>query len=155
MNDILPLKKILWPTDFSDPADRAMDVAVRLCSVFSAELIMIHVVSPIQAAPAGPGGAGLQYQKLFDEMVAAAENTIREWRQNKVPSEISSRYQVLIGNPAEQIVEIARKESADIIVIATHGLTGWRRFIFGSVLERVVRLATCPVLTIPEPIEEE
>jgi nucleotide-binding universal stress UspA family protein len=88
-------------------------------------------------------------------MQAAAQNGFQQWRRNKVPKEIKARDQVIIGNPSQQIVETAKKESADIIVIATHGMTGWRRFIFGSVAEKVVRLAECPVLTVPAPSEEE
>lgn len=157
MKDILPLKKILWPTDFSEPADRALEVATRLCSIFSAELIVIHVVSPITVAPPGPGvGMGeFRYPRLMEDMQAMAENSLQEWRENRIPKEIHSQYRVLIGNPGDQIVHTAREESADIIVIATHGLTGWRRFIFGSVAEKVVRLAHCPVLTIPATPEEE
>jgi nucleotide-binding universal stress UspA family protein len=159
MKDMLPIKRILWPTDFSDPADQALDVAAKLCSIFSAELVMLHVVSPIMVGPSPPptpsAASGLRYPDLIGEMQAAAEDSFLRWRRNKVPKELNARHQVIIGNPAEQIVEIAQKESADIIVIATHGLTGWRRFIFGSVAEKVVRLAECPVLTIPAPTEEE
>ena len=52
------------------------------------------------------------------------------------------------GDASREIVRIAREEEADVIVIATHGLTGWRHLVFGSVAEKVVRLAECPVLTI-------
>jgi nucleotide-binding universal stress UspA family protein len=55
------------------------------------------------------------------------------------------------GNAPDEIVKAAEAEEVDLIVIATHGWTGWRRFIFGSVAEKLVRLSTLPVLTIPEP----
>jgi nucleotide-binding universal stress UspA family protein len=157
MKDLLPLKKILWPTDFSEPADRALHVAARLCSIFSAELMVIHVVSPIMLAPPGPGvGTGeFRYPRLMEDMLAMAENSLQEWRENRVPKEIKSQYRAILGNPGDQIVHTAQNESTDVIVIATHGLTGWRRFIFGSVAEKVVRLATCPVLTIPATPEGE
>jgi nucleotide-binding universal stress UspA family protein len=155
MKDLLPLTKVLWPTDFSEPADRALEVATKLCSIFSAELIMIHAISPINMTPPTGGAAGFGYPELMEDLTVSAEKSLQEWRQNKVPKDVNSRYQVFTGNPADQIVEVAQTESADIIVIATHGLTGWRRFIFGSVAERVVRLAACPVLTIPAPHDEE
>jgi nucleotide-binding universal stress UspA family protein len=60
---------------------------------------------------------------------------------------------VKLGSAAEQIANMAVAEKSDLIVIATHGLTGWRRFVFGSVTEKVVRLAQCPVLTIQQPQE--
>jgi nucleotide-binding universal stress UspA family protein len=58
------------------------------------------------------------------------------------------------GKPAEEIVKLANKENANLIVIATHGYSGFNRFVFGSVTERVVRTARCPVLTVrPESVE--
>ncbi|HEJ83637.1 MAG TPA: universal stress protein, partial [Desulfobacteraceae bacterium] len=113
MKHILPLKKILWPTDFSEPADRALEAAVRLCSMFSAELIVIHVISPVNVAPPAPGvgAGGLRYPRLMDDMLAMAENSLQEWRQNRIPAEIKSTYRALIGNPGDQIVQTARNES--------------------------------------------
>jgi len=58
------------------------------------------------------------------------------------------------GDPAQEICQAAKEKGADLIVIATHGQTGWRRLVFGSVTEKVVRLAPCPVLTIPAQMEE-
>lgn len=60
---------------------------------------------------------------------------------------------VLHGDPADEIVRFAHDERKDLVVIATHGRTGWRRSVFGSVAERVIRLARCPVLTIRDPSE--
>ena len=150
---MLPIKKVLWPTDFSEPSDKALDVAVKLCPVFSAELIMVHVVSPVLMEP--PGGGGYGIARILEDMETAAQTTLAKWREEKIPKDIPSRHVVLAGSPADQIVKVAEEENADLIVIATHGLTGWRRFIFGSVAERVVRLAHCPVLTIPAPSDED
>ena len=58
---------------------------------------------------------------------------------------------VVSGKPAYEIVELAEKEKADIIVIATHGESGWEKFLFGSVTEKVIRMAACPVLTVQQP----
>ncbi len=62
---------------------------------------------------------------------------------------------VTTGEPAPEILRIAAEEHVDLIVIASHGLTGWRRLVFGSVAEKVVRQAPCPVLTIAAPPEAE
>ena len=70
---------------------------------------------------------------------------------DKVPGGIGVTTRVIEGNPADQIVDFAKENEMDMIVMATHGLTGWRHFIFGSVAEKVVRLSRCPVLTIPAP----
>ncbi|HUV14514.1 MAG TPA: universal stress protein, partial [Acidobacteriota bacterium] len=66
-------------------------------------------------------------------------------------SVVKSRTMVSYGDPAKEIVRIAEEESVDLIVIATHGLTGWQHLVFGSVAEKVVRTAKCPVLTVRCP----
>jgi len=66
---------------------------------------------------------------------------------------VETRNLVTTGEAAPEILRIAQQERADLIVIASHGLTGWRRLVHGSVAEKVVRQATCPVLTIMAPIE--
>ena len=76
--------------------------------------------------------------------------------EEKISEGIDFQTMVVLGDPAYKIVELASDENADIIIIATHGLTGWRKFIFGSVTEKVIRLANCPVLSIrvsPENIK--
>jgi nucleotide-binding universal stress UspA family protein len=70
-----------------------------------------------------------------------------------MPENISVRTQVISGKPAYEIVNLADEENADIIVIATHGESGWQKFLFGSVTEKVIRMASCPVLTIQRPEE--
>lgn len=74
--------------------------------------------------------------------------------KKRISSNVAHRTIIFQGNPADQIVEAAESEKADMIVTATHGWTGWRRFIFGSVVEKVVRFALCPVLTVPAPRNE-
>jgi nucleotide-binding universal stress UspA family protein len=64
------------------------------------------------------------------------------------------RTRVITGKPSYEIVNLADEESADMIVIATHGESGWQKFLFGSVTEKVIRMASCPVLTIRQPKEE-
>ena len=148
---MFPLKKILCPLDFSAPSYQGLKVAVELAQVFSAELILINVVQPLQpvAAPGIP--AGYSTQQHYEQMAAAARKSFEEIVGNRVPKGVAVRTRVLEGQPADEIVKEAEREKADAIVTATHGWTGWRRFIFGSVAERVVRMATCPVLTVPGP----
>jgi nucleotide-binding universal stress UspA family protein len=61
---------------------------------------------------------------------------------------------VLHGNISDEIIKLAEHENVDVIIIATHGLTGWRKFLFGSVAEKVIRMAPCPVLSMQVPSEE-
>jgi len=90
----------------------------------------------------------------MQELEDAAKGSLDEMVAQLTSEGINARGMVVQGTPAEEIAAAAEQEEADVIVIATHGWTGWRRFVFGSVAEKVVRLARCPVLTIPAPVEK-
>jgi nucleotide-binding universal stress UspA family protein len=152
---MLPMRKIVCPTDFSEPSYEGIKAANELATHFSAEVIFVHVVSSVHVYPATAGGPPLNHAMYLDEMVRFAQKSLDEVAQKRTSPNLAVRTIVLQGNPPDQIVELAKSERADMIVTATHGLTGWRRFIFGSVAERVVRLAGCPVLTVPAPQEEK
>ena len=144
---MLPFKKILYPTDFSEPSYEALKAANELALHFSAELCLVHVVSPdVQTSP-DLAGSGL----VLQEIEALAEKSLQEVVKQRVPKELHTCQIVVLGEAADEIIRISEETKADIIVIATHGQTGWRRFVFGSVAEKVVRLAPCPVLTIRAP----
>ena len=147
---MLPITKIFCPTDFSEPAYKALKEANDLAMHFNAELILIHVLHPIIIYPASvtPGIMDAHVSddaKRDDIAKKSLEMTLKE----KVNGSLKSRSIFAKGNPADEIVYHAKDEKADLIVIGTHGFTGWRHLIMGSVAEKVVRLAHCPVLTIP------
>lgn len=155
---MLPIAKIVCPTDFSDPSYKALKAADELALHFSGELLVIHVVNPVPVYPtpvvpeaASSAGFVASYQQ---EMQVSAKKSLDHIVQERVSEGIKSGTRVYIGDAANEIVESATNEHADLIVIATHGLTGWRRFMFGSVAEKVVRLAQCPVLIIRKPEED-
>jgi universal stress protein A len=150
---MFPLKKIICPMDFSGPSFEGLKAAIELAQKYSAELILINVVQPIQ--PVGPPGVPATYtiHEYFNDMTAAAEKSFEEVVDDRIPSGVAVKTRVLRGHPADEIVKEAETEEADMIVTATHGWTGWRRFVFGSVAEKIVRLSTCPVLTVPAPHE--
>jgi nucleotide-binding universal stress UspA family protein len=150
--NMLTINKILCPTDFSDPSYVGLKAANDLAVHFSAELLVVHVVTPLHFYPPVPtGGVGVNNPLYVEEMVQASEKTMSEAVKNTISSDLEVRSTVLEGNPADQIVDLAESENVDMIVIATHGSTGWRRLISGSVTERVVRQAGCPVFTVPAP----
>ena len=154
---MLPFRKIIAPTDFSGPSRFGVSAAAELAEAYSAELILIYTVPrmPLVPAPHGAGAAG--QVALEQDIRESAQNALNDWIEKEIPAKVAARYRVLSGDPAGQIVQAAAEEDADLIVIATHGETGWRRFVSGSVAEKVVRLADCPVLTVhsPPPSEEE
>ena len=145
---MLPFKKILYPTDFSEPSYEALKAASELALHFSSELCIVHVVSPATAPPADPSGSSFL---VLQEMEKAAKEALNEIVKKRMPKELSVRPIVVVGGAAEEIIQMSKKERVDLIVIATHGQTGWRHLVFGSVAEKVVRLAPCPVLTIRAP----
>ncbi len=151
---MLPWKKILWPTDFSDASYEALRIADSLASHFSAELVLVHVIPPVPLIPGYDAPVGVASASYFEEIESTARESLDKVTVERVSDVVASRKVIVHGNPADEVVRTAAEYKADIIVIATHGLTGWRRFIFGSVAEKVIRMASCPVLTIQVPPEE-
>lgn len=150
---MLPFSRILSPTDFSAASLEALDRAVELATLFQAELLLAHVVEPIPAVTPD-FGYGFDVTTFESGVYSGNEERLREVIARRVPEDVRSRSLLSYGEPASEIVKIAADESADLIVIATHGLTGWRHLVFGSVAEKVVRLAGCPVLSLRIPVAE-
>lgn len=157
---MLPFKNILCGTDFSSISHAALAAANELAVHFSAELWVVHVVPPIPVPAAGgavfaptPGLDIPLYEKeLLDSSEKSLEALIKEHISPQIPV-VHPR--VVLGSPADQIVSIAKEKDVNLIVIATHGRTGWQRFTLGSVAERVVRTASrCPVFVVTPPKQD-
>jgi universal stress protein A len=142
---MLPIKKILTTTDFSDASYEALDRAVELARHFGAELLLLYVVPPIPTLHAGHTFSIGDYE---DALRSNARERLSQVIDKRVPRELASLQIVGYGDPAREIVATAHEQNVDLIVIATHGLTGWRHIVFGSVAESVVRHSEHPVLTI-------
>jgi universal stress protein A len=152
--NMFPLKTILCPTDFSEPSLLALKAANELARISGAEIILVHVVSPLPVTPHPDAMATFNVGTYMEEMLKSASASMDRLIKEKGPSDVTVRSMVLTGNAADEITRAAEEQKVNLIVIATHGLTGWRRFFFGSVAEKVVRLSRCPVLAIPAPGEE-
>lgn len=141
------LKRILVPLDFGAPSVRALDHAKVLAERFEASLDLLHVVpNPYLDDPAG------LYLPLpepyLEELVKDAQKRLNEILPSFNRQRSNVRTIVKVGDPLFQIVEYARLESVDLIVMGTQGRSGVARLFLGSVAERVVRTAPCPVLTV-------
>ncbi len=145
---MLPIKKILCPTDFSEPSYEAIKAAGELAFHFESELCLLHVVSPIPPVPMGAQPSGFNVPLYEQQLEVSSKRSLEEIIHQMEWKDLQVRLVVLRGNAAEEIVRTSEEENADLIVIATRGRTGLDRLIFGSVAEKVVRLAKCPVLTI-------
>jgi len=152
---MLPFKRILCPTDFSEPSYEALKVAQELALHFSAALDVIHVVSLVPVSPGLAGPVAFDVTAYQEELKLSSEKALNDLIKERLSPELKVRPILQQGNAANQIVRTADEQQADLIVIATHGKTGWRRFISGSVTEKTVRLANCPVLTIQAPHQEQ
>lgn len=152
---MLPVKRILCPTDFSEPSYAAVKVGQEMAAHFGAELLLVHVVSPIPVIPVHDDPSGFNLPMYEKEMEASARKSIQQLAEGRISQAIQYQSLVVHGDPAGRIVRIAEEETVDLIIIATHGLTGWRKFMFGSVTEKVIRMATCPVLSIRVAAEEK
>lgn len=137
------LRKILVPVDFSDPSQRALEDAIGLAKNSGAELHLLHCYS-IHPAVIDP--YGLAYPQNFERDVReAAGRRLSEWSAKaeaeglKVTQHLSARF------PSDEIAELAESLGADLIVMGTRGLSGLKHVLLGSVTERALRAAPCPV----------
>lgn len=140
----MKIKKILFATDFSDHSKAAFQHATALAAQYDALLLIAHVDESLRRiADTGYAGWPVYQDDLLVER--ALDET--------VPSDPTVKYQrrMLSGTPAHEITRLAKDEDVDLIVIGTHGRTGLTRVVLGSVAEKVVRKAHCPVLTIRQP----
>lgn len=139
-------KKILFPTDFSTCSDAGLGHATALAKETGAKLLILHVEEPPPAYGAG---------EMYYGVPNPDNPTLRRMLADVIPTDPSVPYEhrLVVGDPASEIVAIANEEGADLIVMGTHGRTGLKRLLMGSVAEAVVRKANCPVITYKEPHE--
>jgi nucleotide-binding universal stress UspA family protein len=145
---VFPIRKILCPTDFSEPSYEGIRTAAELARLFEAVLLVSHIVSPPPIMSGIYSPTGPYHPKALKELENKASRSLKTVSEERIPLGICVQTRVIVGTPAQEITKTAIAENVDIIVIATHGQSGWKKLIMGSVTERVVRLADRPVLTI-------
>ena len=140
-------KKILVGTDFSEPSMAARRTAMELTRRLGAELLIVHVEEPLPAYAFSEGGLP-DLPRLQEEVRGWAERELDRLGKEARDAGVPVRTAVLIGTPASTIVETVRAEGVDLVVVGTHGRTGLAHVLIGSVAERIVRQAPCPVLSV-------
>jgi len=140
-------KRILSPIDFSAPSRKGLAAAIELAERTGCELVLLHVV-PLLAYRAPDIDARYAIPEYERFLWVEGARMLDETAKNEVPAGLPTRKVLRNGTPAQEIAEVAREEDVDVIVMATHGETGWRHLLFGSVAEKVMRAAHCPVLTV-------
>jgi len=149
----IQLKQILVPIDFSDASQQALRYARRFAQFFGAEITLLNVV---QKTPVAPFPEVPPYLDYVEEYFENAEKSLQALAtaEQKATEPVELRTVIRTGLAAHEIVEAAKELDSDLIVIATHGYTGWKHFCIGSTAERVVRTAPCPVFVVREKEHE-
>jgi len=146
---MLPIKKIIATTDFSEASLNGVNAAVELAQTFDADLLLVHVTQPLQTVSGATTMAGYHLPTVEKEINAEVSQRADELIEKEIPASLRSEARILRGNPASEIADLAEKENADLIVIASKGDAAWKQALFGSVAEGVVRHAACPVMAVP------
>ncbi|HUY25916.1 MAG TPA: universal stress protein [Candidatus Binataceae bacterium] len=131
--------KILCPVDFDQNSILALKLASELARERNAALYLLHVV----ALPPGP-----EVALPFGKMEAAARTKLERLAKENIGGKIRYEIEIVMGDPGLEVLQVAKRLGADLIVMATHGRKGLSHLLLGSVAERVVRGAPCPVLTV-------
>ena len=143
----MQFRHILAPTDFSEYSKKAVASALELATQFGARLTILHVVEPPPYPVEGyvPPSVSTTF---LEDLERQATQDLAQFVPEAETSGLAVARLVVVGTPYRKIIETAEAQQVDLIVMATAGRTGFSHLLLGSIAERVVRTATCPVLTI-------
>ena len=135
--------KIIVPVDFLKNADKLVDYSIKMAEKLSVALHFIHVVS----SPAGDAMIGAPFAAEYEgKMLADAQERMANLLKDNNERCPNCTGEVVLGEPVEKIIAIAKAKDCDLIIISTHGAKGLEKILLGSVAERVLKRAHCPVL---------
>jgi nucleotide-binding universal stress UspA family protein len=137
-------KQVLCGTDFSESSFKALDYGLRFAKLAEGKLIILHLVH----VPAGDLLGEKAYTLNFDEAKNRMTEMLEEVRVNRLERYANTELIVDLGDPAEQIIQLASRRNVDLIVTSTHGRSGLSHLIMGSVAEKIIRHAPCPVFVV-------
>ena len=141
------VKNILVPVDFSTYSAEALKYAVAVGETFSSRLHLLYVVEePVYPAFYASGVSSIL--EIMSNLPSRAKRAMTRFLKDNAPTELKVVKEVREGKPESEILDYAEEKNIDLIVMATHGLSGLDRFILGSTTERVIRKAVCPVLSV-------
>lgn len=145
---MIQMKRILLPTDFSDCARAALQYACAFVDQFAAELHLLHVVQDVMLMMPEPGTAFALPQNYLLDLKSGAEEALSGLLSDSWTAGKQVLRATRVGSAFVEIVRYAREHQIDMIIVGTHGRSGLKHVFLGSVAERVVRKAPCPVLTV-------
>jgi len=152
---MIKMAKILYPTDFSELSTYALRYALSFAHAYQAKLHCLHVVDEAYQYWTAMGPNSVPVGPATEDILQSARKEMDSFAAEHFKDiEVEVITDVVLGRPFMEIIQYARKQCIDLIVLATHGRTGLSHVLLGSVAERVVRKAPCPVLTIRHPQHE-
>jgi nucleotide-binding universal stress UspA family protein len=162
----MKVEKILVPIDYSEHSTLALEWGASLAQKYGAQLLLLHVVhkamEEVPTHPTGPivapyssyeesmaqHGSPSQSEVVIIDYIEKAETELYDLARSQLKESVPAKARVAVGRTAEEILQVAGDEGVDLIVMGTHGRTGLRHVLLGSVAETVVRTAPCPVFTV-------
>ena len=148
---MVEIRHILCPIDFSDTSRHALEHAVAIAKWYGSHITALHVMNPAFLPEPPILFADFSGPVPTEADRAALQMRLRDWLQLASAAGLQTDVRLEEGKPAPHVLGCATSLPADLIVMGTHGRGGFERFMLGSVAEKVVRNAACPVLTVPPP----
>jgi len=145
---MIALKHVLVPTDFSETSDRAVRYAKAFAKAFGATLHIVHVVEEPYGQFWAVEAYGFSLAALQDEWIKEAGTRMAKVQAESEQAAVTTVTSTVLGHPVMEILRYAKDQNVDLIVMGTHGRGPLGHVVMGSVAERVVRKAPCPVLTV-------
>ena len=142
--------RIVVPTDFSSCSEEAWVLAQRMARALDAELVLVHVLVETPLYNETPFNIG-RVREVYDAARRWAEDSLGQWVSKAKSDGLNARATLRTGAAHQEVVDVATDERAGLIVIGTHGRGGIDRSLLGSVSDRVIRTAPCPVLSVRGP----
>lgn len=149
---MIKLKEILLPTDLSEYSGHALAYAHELASTYKSRLHLVHVVDTHWVGPANAAEFPGQVSNYMQEFRRSGAEALERMADSL--KDVAVERSIIVGAPHVEIVRYARDNEIDVIVLATHGRRGLAHALIGSVAEKVVQMAPCPVLTVKHPEHE-
>jgi nucleotide-binding universal stress UspA family protein len=146
----MEIKRILYPTDFSEGSAVAIPYVADMAKRYGANLYVVHVIYDIAKA-SGWYVPHISMDEVYKDMEESAAKELRRFCAEDLRGYKDIKYVVLKGTPSEEIIRFAEDNQVDLVVMGTHGRKGLDRVLFGSTAEKVVKGASCPVLTVRIP----
>ena len=149
---MIEIRRILCPIDFSDYSRRALDHAVAIARWYGSTITVLHVFAPVPVTTFGPGVFETFALPGADRGQLLADTN--RFIESEIAPGMAIEAAIREGNPASEILDQAASMKADLLVIGSHGRSGFERLLLGSVTEKVLRKASCPVLTVPRRLSD-